>query len=562
MILAQTKQAEIEKFVEGMGFSLKLRAGVKASTQPAGAPAPPALGSGVRPAHQPRSGIRETTAPPVARKVEIKIVAAPEKKVNTINCCITGLSFLMMVLYFFAKIYGQVDPSSSEEVKKQIRNIKKKLTVIQELQDRQRTDKTFELSKEQKDKVQKRESLHQEMAHLEQLLVRCEVRERNSNSNNNNISSYSSASEEKKNKDESGDCFVLSSCTAAAAEVSICSAAQDALSPVEAKAVLSVPKKKKFSKGISLQEFNKVISSSGGGVPANLESWGKAVPSSKQSSPLVQRSAEQSASKPSPWKKISVATSRASATEHPSELNWESNGTALPQVAASSPSTTSTKAMLLTPNKNPPSASSAVTHQQSTASEILGGSPRKAFALADFLPGSGSGRKASSVIATTPQSAQSQSKACWGSPATIATTPSTRSLSQAAASRPSSAAAPAAALTPAPTLAPVNFSDIQRAEEAARQRSNIAALRGNNIPWYVERRPRAESLEHVIRQQALDKAVEEEHHRLKSMYFPPPEQSREKKATGRQEHRKKKPPDDKYKKSTANSKKSHKKSTV
>lgn len=71
---------------------------------------------------------------------------------------------------------------------------------------------------------------------------------------------------------------------------------------------------------------------------------------------------------------------------------------------------------------------------------------------------------------------------------------------------------------------PVNFHELQRAEEAARQRSNITSLQGNSIPWYVERRPRAESLEHVIRQQARDRAVEEEHQRLRSLYLPSQEE--------------------------------------
>lgn len=48
----------------------------------------------------------------------------------------------------------------------------------------------------------------------------------------------------------------------------------------------------------------------------------------------------------------------------------------------------------------------------------------------------------------------------------------------------------------------VSFRDIQAEEELARQRSNITVLNGNEIPWMIERRPRAESLDRVMVQQA------------------------------------------------------------
>ena len=54
------------------------------------------------------------------------------------------------------------------------------------------------------------------------------------------------------------------------------------------------------------------------------------------------------------------------------------------------------------------------------------------------------------------------------------------------------------------------FSEIQIEEETARLESNIHSLKGNDNPWYQERRKRADSIEEVIRSQAEEKIQEEE----------------------------------------------------
>ena len=53
------------------------------------------------------------------------------------------------------------------------------------------------------------------------------------------------------------------------------------------------------------------------------------------------------------------------------------------------------------------------------------------------------------------------------------------------------------------------LSEIQLEEEAARLQSNLISLKGNNNPWYQERRKRADSIEAVIRSQAEEKILDE-----------------------------------------------------
>jgi hypothetical protein len=56
---------------------------------------------------------------------------------------------------------------------------------------------------------------------------------------------------------------------------------------------------------------------------------------------------------------------------------------------------------------------------------------------------------------------------------------------------------------------PKTLNEIQLEEESARLVSNLTSLKGNNNPWYQERRKRADSIEEVIRSQALAKTQEE-----------------------------------------------------
>jgi hypothetical protein len=54
-----------------------------------------------------------------------------------------------------------------------------------------------------------------------------------------------------------------------------------------------------------------------------------------------------------------------------------------------------------------------------------------------------------------------------------------------------------------------SLNEIQLEEETARLQSNLSSLKGNHNPWYQERRKRADSIEEVIRSQALAKTQEE-----------------------------------------------------
>jgi hypothetical protein len=54
-----------------------------------------------------------------------------------------------------------------------------------------------------------------------------------------------------------------------------------------------------------------------------------------------------------------------------------------------------------------------------------------------------------------------------------------------------------------------SLNEIQLEEETARLQSNLTSLKGNHNPWYQERRKRADSIEEVIRSQALAKTQEE-----------------------------------------------------
>jgi len=57
----------------------------------------------------------------------------------------------------------------------------------------------------------------------------------------------------------------------------------------------------------------------------------------------------------------------------------------------------------------------------------------------------------------------------------------------------------------------ISFSAIQEEEERVKKNSNMASLKGNELcPWLLERRPRAESLEEVIKRQTREKEEEME----------------------------------------------------
>ena len=67
--------------------------------------------------------------------------------------------------------------------------------------------------------------------------------------------------------------------------------------------------------------------------------------------------------------------------------------------------------------------------------------------------------------------------------------------------------------------APMSFSAIQEEEERARRNSAQANLKGNELcPWFVDRRPRAESLEGVMKQQSKQKEEELEIQRQMKLF--------------------------------------------
>ncbi len=386
-------------------------------------------------------------------------------------------------------------PNTVEDVHKQMRAVKKKLNAIAELDEKVKADSTYPLSAEQKDKMSKKTELFAEYAHLEQLLVRCQVRER--------------AAEKAQVEDHCGVSAeaVDSTNTLAQATLHIPpSPSQQQPSPAIAAPAekLSAPEKVLVSpaskcdsvpqvksvkkgkvKGISLQEFNTILESSSaaassrgsdknskvGKAPSDFAAWGRSLDAHK-STPAAPASATMSAGS-SAWSVKSVPV----AVAVPEILT--PNSKAAPAVPPVPPV--------------PPAVSPAVSTESSLKKAPIStpdaefGAPRRTRALLDFMPAT------KSLTPATP----SPVKAGWA----------------AASPAPSSAAKAAskvAASSPMHAVAPIRFSEIQRTEETARQSSTIATLQGNSRPWFVERHQRAASIEEVVRQQALDRAEEEE----------------------------------------------------
>ena len=309
-----------------------------------------------------------------------------------------------------------------------------------------RTEGGSALSKEQSEKLERRPALHLELARLEQMLVRCEVRE---------------------------DRQRAVEAAATAAPASTPPVAAVASTPTKECAVRTaldepfekVSNKKKIKpvkgKAISLEEFQKMV---------DVSEQAKHVPAPPAAS----------ASEKKTWKvpvheestNLGPALSSATAVGR-TVLSPPSAKAPSPPPSASKPRSGSFGKSAAAPPTRPPSHTPADAKVEGTDARPRG------LLLSDFLPSSSA---KSSAVSTPTQAA----KTTWSTPT------------------------PATPLAAAPTGKPMTFSEIQRSEEAARQASNMTALKGNSNPWYVERRPRGDSLEEVVRQQQREREEAEE----------------------------------------------------
>lgn len=342
-----------------------------------------------------------------------------------------------------------------------MRGTKKKLGAIAELEGKIVNEVGFSLSTEQKEKISKKQELFAEYAHLEQLLVRCEARERA-------ISGEASPSPpEPAAVQPLAPTPMQTTPSAGIATAPLTTLPRAGKVPVTQE---TTPAKKVKSKGISLKEFNMIVESTGGKVPGNLSAEGR--PAEAKSSPW--------GAKPSAQVHPQTVTAESQTRILSAPLTLPTQCNAIPSgQARKGPIGDTLISPVSTPTKQPIAAKAAT----SPALVTDLGAPRRTRALTDFLP---SAKQAPPV---TPPPAK---LAGWAaSPTPLPTT---------------------SKFTP-PVVAvakPVRFSDIQRIEESARKASSITALQGNSSPWYVERRQRADSLEEVVRQQAWDRAEEEE----------------------------------------------------
>lgn len=236
--------------------------------------------------------------------------------------------------------------------------------------------------------------------------------------------------------------------------------------------------KKKQSRGISLQEFNRIAS----GTTATASTPINTVPNSTitKSSPWGARSAVQEEDKAGV-----LCSDEVDSVLKPQRLP---TSTATP----SSPRGTTTPSTVIPPSQLGTLVDSR-TPKGSTHTVLSGCSAgqlpsRRTHALLDFLPG------AKTTIPLTPPA---KSRAGWGTPPV-----STAVVSSTGTSHNS--------IGKLPSKPVLSLNEIQRAEEAARQASAVTSLRGNTVPWLIERRPRADSMEAVVRQQLWEKQEEEE----------------------------------------------------
>jgi hypothetical protein len=294
-----------------------------------------------------------------------------------------------------------------------------------------------------------------ELAHLEQLLVRCQVRERNEAKA---IASTPETSEATAAGASVVPAEPLDVVEGAFKYVKIEKSSSSAETPAAGTGGAS--KKNKRFKGVSLQEFDRLAVA--------------ATEAPKQPAPQVERKA-------AAWKAVPVAA--------PVENNLPPGDLSEARAKSTDSGITASvaNAKISTPVKTAAPAKAlqvVVTPTKAVDNEPENTGPRRAHSLFDFLSPSAK----APLVPPAPPAPPVAVKATWSS------SPATETVS-------------AGAKAGTPTA---SFSEIQRAEELARQTGNITALRGNSIPWLVERRPRAESMDAVVRQQLREKEEAEE----------------------------------------------------
>jgi len=140
---------------------------------------------------------------------------------------------------------------------------------------------------------------------------------------------------------------------------------------------------------------------------------------------------------------------------------------------------------------------------------------RITFDLSDFLtaktPPAKQQQPTPVLFTTTPSPA---AKSGWGTSSSSNTTTIAAKPSSSSSSPPlMSPAAPVPASTvkvnKPKSAQKLSFAEIQAQEELARQQSNMMQLKGNEIPWHVDRKPRGASLETLMQQELAAKAEEE-----------------------------------------------------
>lgn len=361
------------------------------------------------------------------------------------------------------------------------------------------------LSQDQKEKLARRPALCAELAHLEQLLVRSEHRERRAGGAQppapsglepdvalNTGAAAVAVTKSKVLEGKSKPSENFSSPPIVASVPTPATAAVDLKKPPTP----SSAKKGKRVKGISLEEFYRT-----GGQAVDPAAAKKSVPTTPDS-------------RGNPWKVASAVTSGSAVDDdYPTVSSATPTGRTVLSPPAPSP--------VLAPA--PLQAAAAPAKVPAVPSSSQSARPAAVSRLS-ALPSGGSQSAKSSAPAspfTTP------SKPINGpgiADLSAGSLPRTRNLLDFLPSKKGATVAePVAISKPGWTASPpvtstqsavkLSLSDIQRAEEEARRASNMEKLAGNSNPWYVERRPRAESLGEVARQQQREKEEAEEVHR-------------------------------------------------
>jgi hypothetical protein len=335
---------------------------------------------------------------------------------------------------------------------------------------------------EQKEKLERRTALCVELSQLEQMLVRCEYRELKATEKESTdreqrlqtpvdrLAAQSTLTPSKPSVAASESAQPTQrAATASKASTESC-VPGTVLASVDAEVKgIAAGKKGKRVKGISLEEFERL----------------SAVPSAAKAN-LAVATPSTAGTAGNPWKQSKAAVSSPPAAEDtpsissitPSGRTVLSPQPAVPVAAQLNAVVRPPVSPYVTPVKAPINAIRE-TAKESPQTDVQA----RGRSLFDFMPAAVKGTPVPAPPAPT-------AKPGWTTPTAVHTPTTPAKLS---GSKPST-----------------TFSDIQRAEEEARRASNMEQLRGNTNPWYVERRPRAESIGEVARQQLREKEEAEE----------------------------------------------------